>query len=191
VDTDEDSEYFHMQQPQANMPMSSGAPVNNESNNTSPSITSPAHYANNNSNHHHQQHHHANGINNNNNNNNKNPTLASIVTNNPNNFSESFSSIQRKPSDHVHPRKKQPSGYQHFPSQPSPPQPMYQHQQPHHRSSHAIDAKNTASTGYGFFGYMLIGLSYFLVILTLPLSICSCIKIVKEYERAVIFRLGM
>ena len=32
--------------------------------------------------------------------------------------------------------------------------------------------------------------SYLLVFLTLPLSIWGCIKVVQEYERAVIFRLG-
>ena len=32
--------------------------------------------------------------------------------------------------------------------------------------------------------------SVFLIILTFPLSIWMCIKIVREYERAVIFRLG-
>jgi erythrocyte band 7 integral membrane protein len=42
----------------------------------------------------------------------------------------------------------------------------------------------------GFCSIALIFLSYVLVILTLPFSIFLCIKIIKEYERAVIFRLG-
>ncbi|XP_068122222.1 stomatin-like [Hyperolius riggenbachi] len=40
------------------------------------------------------------------------------------------------------------------------------------------------------FGYVLIFFSFLLVLITFPLSIWSCIKIVQEYERAVIFRLG-
>ena len=32
--------------------------------------------------------------------------------------------------------------------------------------------------------------SYVLLLLTLPLSIWGCVKVVQEYERAVIFRLG-
>jgi erythrocyte band 7 integral membrane protein len=39
-------------------------------------------------------------------------------------------------------------------------------------------------------GYLLIGISYLLVVLTFPLSLFYCIKIVNEYERAVLFRLG-
>uniref|UniRef100_A0A8R1HW42 PHB domain-containing protein n=1 Tax=Caenorhabditis japonica TaxID=281687 RepID=A0A8R1HW42_CAEJA len=35
-----------------------------------------------------------------------------------------------------------------------------------------------------------IALSYLLVIVTFPVSICMCIKIVQEYQRAVVFRLG-
>ena len=37
---------------------------------------------------------------------------------------------------------------------------------------------------------LLVFLCYILVIITFPFSLCICIKIVKEYERAVIFRLG-
>ncbi|MBN3320696.1 STOM protein, partial [Atractosteus spatula] len=42
----------------------------------------------------------------------------------------------------------------------------------------------------GCCGWILVILSIFLVILTLPVSIFLCFKIVQEYERAVIFRLG-
>ncbi|KJH46076.1 SPFH/Band 7/PHB domain protein [Dictyocaulus viviparus] len=38
--------------------------------------------------------------------------------------------------------------------------------------------------------WILTILSYILVAFTLPLSACLCIKVVQEYERAVIFRLG-
>lgn len=46
------------------------------------------------------------------------------------------------------------------------------------------------SNDYGVCGFLLIALAYVLVALTFPVSICLCIKIIKEYERAVIFRLG-
>jgi len=39
-------------------------------------------------------------------------------------------------------------------------------------------------------GSIITILSYILVIITLPISIWGCIKVVQEYERAVIFRLG-
>merc|ERR550519_2524841 len=44
--------------------------------------------------------------------------------------------------------------------------------------------------GNGVFGWVLTCLSLFMVILTLPFSLCACLKVVSEYERAVIFRLG-
>lgn len=37
---------------------------------------------------------------------------------------------------------------------------------------------------------VLIILSYVLIIVTFPFSLCFCLKVVQEYERAVIFRLG-
>ncbi|CAF0899547.1 unnamed protein product [Brachionus calyciflorus] len=52
------------------------------------------------------------------------------------------------------------------------------------------DAKDNKQEGFGACGYLLIGLSYILVAISFPFSLCCCIKIVKEYERAVIFRLG-
>uniref|UniRef100_A0A0N4ZP96 PHB domain-containing protein n=1 Tax=Parastrongyloides trichosuri TaxID=131310 RepID=A0A0N4ZP96_PARTI len=45
-------------------------------------------------------------------------------------------------------------------------------------------------TGHGFCGWFLMILSYLLMLATFPISICFCIKVVQEYERAVIFRLG-
>uniref|UniRef100_A0A1I8I428 PHB domain-containing protein n=1 Tax=Macrostomum lignano TaxID=282301 RepID=A0A1I8I428_9PLAT len=44
--------------------------------------------------------------------------------------------------------------------------------------------------GMGFCGVVLLLMSYALIILTFPFSLCLCIKVVAEYERAVIFRLG-
>ena len=43
---------------------------------------------------------------------------------------------------------------------------------------------------YGCCGYLLLGLSIFIIIITFPIAICMCVKVVQEYERAVIFRLG-
>ena len=41
------------------------------------------------------------------------------------------------------------------------------------------------------FGTLLLsGISILLVLVTLPFSLCYCVKVVQEYERAVIFRLG-
>nr|CAD7457533.1 unnamed protein product [Timema tahoe] len=42
----------------------------------------------------------------------------------------------------------------------------------------------------GLIGKILIALSWVMVILTMPFSFCVCFKVVQEYERAVIFRLG-
>ncbi|KPP79752.1 erythrocyte band 7 integral membrane protein-like, partial [Scleropages formosus] len=46
------------------------------------------------------------------------------------------------------------------------------------------------SAGLGCFGWVLVILSGLLMLLTFPISIFMCVKIVQEYERAVIFRLG-
>lgn len=43
---------------------------------------------------------------------------------------------------------------------------------------------------YGFCGYLLIIISALLLVLTFPFSLCWSLKVVQEYERAVIFRLG-
>ncbi|CAF0942552.1 unnamed protein product [Brachionus calyciflorus] len=44
--------------------------------------------------------------------------------------------------------------------------------------------------GYGVCGTLLIGLSHLLFVFTLPFSLFFCLKIIQEYERAVILRLG-
>uniref|UniRef100_A0A7E4WCI4 PHB domain-containing protein n=1 Tax=Panagrellus redivivus TaxID=6233 RepID=A0A7E4WCI4_PANRE len=41
-----------------------------------------------------------------------------------------------------------------------------------------------------FFGLILTFIAYALMFITFPLSVCFCVKVVQEYERAVIFRLG-
>lgn len=52
------------------------------------------------------------------------------------------------------------------------------------------DALNHSDEGFGFCGYILIGISYIVFLFTLPLSLFFTIRIVREYERAVIMRLG-
>ncbi|KAG8538518.1 hypothetical protein GDO81_022497 [Engystomops pustulosus] len=44
--------------------------------------------------------------------------------------------------------------------------------------------------GLGCCGWILVIVSFFFTIITFPISVWMCIKIVKEYERAIIFRLG-
>ncbi|CAF0920188.1 unnamed protein product [Adineta steineri] len=50
--------------------------------------------------------------------------------------------------------------------------------------------RQSANEGLGVCGWILVILSYFLVAITFPFSLCVCIKVVQEYERAVILRLG-
>ncbi|XP_070064015.1 band 7 protein AGAP004871 isoform X7 [Drosophila virilis] len=58
------------------------------------------------------------------------------------------------------------------------------------RSSQAILADEDISDKASTCGKLLIFLSVALVIMTLPFSLFVCFKVVQEYERAVIFRLG-
>uniref|UniRef100_A0A8C3BC60 Stomatin n=1 Tax=Cairina moschata TaxID=8855 RepID=A0A8C3BC60_CAIMO len=45
-------------------------------------------------------------------------------------------------------------------------------------------------SGIGVCGWILVSISFLLVVITFPFSIWACIKVVREYERAVVFRLG-
>ncbi|KAK3698811.1 hypothetical protein RRG08_060718 [Elysia crispata] len=56
----------------------------------------------------------------------------------------------------------------------------------------AFDVQEGENEGgsIGCCGYILWALSMLLIICTFPFSLCLCIKVVQEYERAVIFRLG-
>ena len=47
-----------------------------------------------------------------------------------------------------------------------------------------------SDSGVGLCGLLLTMISWGLVLVTLPFSLCVCFKVVQEYERAVIFRLG-
>jgi len=53
-----------------------------------------------------------------------------------------------------------------------------------------IGGDDTTTQGIGFCGWVLTLFSWIVVILTFPLSLCVCMKVVQEYERAVIFGLG-
>ncbi|NXX73634.1 STML3 protein, partial [Urocolius indicus] len=44
--------------------------------------------------------------------------------------------------------------------------------------------------GIGVCGWILVNLSFLLVLITFPVSIWACIKAIREYERAVVFHLG-
>lgn len=52
------------------------------------------------------------------------------------------------------------------------------------------DLQQDSNQGNDFCGSILTLCSYVLIGLTLPFSLCLCLKVVQEYERAVIFRLG-
>jgi len=56
--------------------------------------------------------------------------------------------------------------------------------------SETTDSRRTENNDTGACGWALIVLSYLLMVITLPFSLFMCIKVVQEYERAVIFRLG-
>merc|ERR1719264_1596402 len=56
-------------------------------------------------------------------------------------------------------------------------------------TDHIIGADETES-GIGLCGWLLTMISWGIVMMTLPFSLFVCFKVVQEYERAVIFRLG-
>lgn len=51
-------------------------------------------------------------------------------------------------------------------------------------------SSDESDNGVGLCGWLLTTISWGLVMVTLPFSLCVCFKVVQEYERAVIFRLG-
>ncbi|KAL4623309.1 erythrocyte band 7 integral membrane protein [Arapaima gigas] len=53
-----------------------------------------------------------------------------------------------------------------------------------------LTALENPDSDVGFCGWILVMFSILLVLVTFPVSVWMCIKIVKEYERAIIFRLG-
>jgi len=54
----------------------------------------------------------------------------------------------------------------------------------------ASNLQRKSNTGLGFLGWLLFCISWLLVVVTFPFSLCVLLKVVLEYERAVIFRLG-
>ncbi|XP_068601532.1 stomatin (EPB72)-like 3a [Brachionichthys hirsutus] len=52
------------------------------------------------------------------------------------------------------------------------------------------NVEDKSSGSLGCFGWLLVFISLIFIAVTFPLTIFMCVKIVKEYERAVIFRLG-
>ncbi|XP_029392246.1 erythrocyte band 7 integral membrane protein isoform X2 [Mus pahari] len=50
--------------------------------------------------------------------------------------------------------------------------------------------RENSKTDLGACGWILVAASFFFVVITFPISVWICIKIVKEYERVIIFRLG-
>jgi len=59
-----------------------------------------------------------------------------------------------------------------------------------HSTHEMEDINENNDENYGCCAYILVGLSYLIFVLTFPLAIFVCVKVVKEYERAVILRLG-
>uniref|UniRef100_A0A3Q2PHD9 Stomatin (EPB72)-like 3a n=1 Tax=Fundulus heteroclitus TaxID=8078 RepID=A0A3Q2PHD9_FUNHE len=58
------------------------------------------------------------------------------------------------------------------------------------RSDRILSALSVSSTKLGCFGWLLVIISLLFIAVTFPVTLFMCVKIVKEYERAVIFRLG-
>uniref|UniRef100_A0AC35TQW8 PHB domain-containing protein n=1 Tax=Rhabditophanes sp. KR3021 TaxID=114890 RepID=A0AC35TQW8_9BILA len=52
------------------------------------------------------------------------------------------------------------------------------------------DNETNIKNEFGICGWILTILSYLIIFITIPISAFMCIKVVQEYERAVIFRLG-
>ncbi len=57
-------------------------------------------------------------------------------------------------------------------------------------STHAADNPPDFETVGTWFGYVVTILSWLIIIVTFPFSMCFCLKVIKEYERIVIFRIG-
>ncbi|XP_042207898.1 band 7 protein AGAP004871-like isoform X4 [Homarus americanus] len=66
------------------------------------------------------------------------------------------------------------------------------HPNPNHSGKHSDGgvSYSTSTDSPGLCAFILTFISYLLIVATFPFSLCLCIKVVQEYERAVIFRLG-
>ncbi|XP_045125554.1 band 7 protein AGAP004871-like isoform X7 [Portunus trituberculatus] len=58
------------------------------------------------------------------------------------------------------------------------------------RAGERLRAAAASTDSPGLCAFILTLISYLLIVATFPFSLCLCIKVVQEYERAVIFRLG-
>ncbi|XP_071797626.1 mechanosensory protein 2-like [Asterias amurensis] len=58
------------------------------------------------------------------------------------------------------------------------------------RGGAGYDSEQREEEGLSCCTYVLMFFSYIIFVLTLPFSLCACIKTVAEYERAIIFRAG-
>uniref|UniRef100_A0A8C3TUM7 NPHS2 stomatin family member, podocin n=1 Tax=Catharus ustulatus TaxID=91951 RepID=A0A8C3TUM7_CATUS len=52
------------------------------------------------------------------------------------------------------------------------------------------DVESVKSPGLGVCEWLLTILSFLFIIMTFPISVWFCMKVVREYERAIVFRLG-
>ncbi|KAM3874732.1 stomatin-like [Diretmus argenteus] len=57
-------------------------------------------------------------------------------------------------------------------------------------STDIIEDTCRTSGRLGVCGWLLIIISLIFVVATFPITLCMCVKVVKEYERAILFRLG-
>lgn len=60
---------------------------------------------------------------------------------------------------------------------------------PQFASVHTEAPPETETIGI-WFGLILQICSWIIIVVTFPVSMCFCLKVIKEYERVVIFRLG-
>ena len=71
--------------------------------------------------------------------------------------------------------------------------PLWPYERPHNllmRIIFSFILADESDSGIGLCGWLLTAISWGLVMVTLPFSLFVCFKVVQEYERAVIFRLG-
>jgi len=69
-------------------------------------------------------------------------------------------------------------------------EPVGSDKQSYHNMELMLGGEDGRDTELGFCGWFLTIISFIVIICTLPLSLLFCLKIVQEYERAVIFRVG-
>ncbi|XP_046657448.1 band 7 protein AGAP004871-like isoform X4 [Daphnia pulicaria] len=68
--------------------------------------------------------------------------------------------------------------------------PQHRHKNKQAREFEFVFGSEDSDTGIGVCGWILTIICWLLVLVTMPFSFFICFKVVQEYERAVIFRLG-